>query len=85
MRWDDFETEQRRFVEAVTPSELQRVVTHTSLDGKVTFRQPLWELLQHVATHHRSELATMITMVKGSPPATDMVIYYRIASGQLQP
>ena len=87
-RWDDFELEQRRFVEALTPSELQRMVTHTGLDGKVTFHQPLWELLQHVvnhATHHRSELATMITMVKGSPPSTDMVIYYRIASGQLQP
>ena len=72
----------------LAPSELQRVVVHTGLDGKVTFRQPLWELLQHVvnhATHHRSELATMITMVKDSPPSTDMVVYYRIASGQLRP
>jgi len=87
-RWDDLEAEQHDFVDALTPSELQRVVVHTGLDGKVTFRQPLWELVQHVvnhATHHRSELATMITMVKGSPPSTDMIIYYRIASGQLQP
>lgn len=87
-RWDDLEAEQHRFVDALTPPELQRVVVHTGLDGKVTFRQRLWELLQHVvnhATHHRSEVATMITMVKGSSPSTDMVLYYRIASGQLQP
>src|SRR6266699_823161 len=64
-RWDGLEDEQRRFVDALTPSELQRVVVH--------------------ATHHRSELATMITMVKDSPPSTDMVVYYRIASGQLRP
>jgi uncharacterized damage-inducible protein DinB len=37
-------------------------------------------MLQHVvnhATHHRSEIATMLTMTKGSPPGTDMTIFYR--------
>ncbi|PYM58991.1 MAG: hypothetical protein DMD77_05765 [Candidatus Rokuibacteriota bacterium] len=37
-RWDGLEDEQRRFVDALTPSELQRVVVHTGLDGKGTFR-----------------------------------------------
>jgi uncharacterized damage-inducible protein DinB len=31
------------------------------------------------ATHHRSEVATMLTMTKGSPAPTDMVLYYRLS------
>ncbi len=87
-RWDEFEPEQRRFIEALTPAELTRVVAHTNLEGTQAFRQPLWELLQHVvnhATHHRSEIATMVTMVSASPPSTDMVVHYRIVSGQMKP
>jgi uncharacterized damage-inducible protein DinB len=37
-------------------------------------------LLLHVPTHaahHRSELATMLTMVSGSPPDTGINSYYR--------
>jgi uncharacterized damage-inducible protein DinB len=37
-------------------------------------------MLLHVpnhATHHRSEIATMLTMVSGSPPDTGLMSYYR--------
>jgi uncharacterized damage-inducible protein DinB len=34
------------------------------------------------ATHHRSEIATMLTAISGSPPATDMVVYQVMRSGQ---
>jgi uncharacterized damage-inducible protein DinB len=83
--WDAFETEQRRFVERVTPDALGAVLTYKGTDGK-SWSAPLWQLLQHVAnhgTHHRSEIATMITMLTGSPPPTDLVVYQRITSGQL--
>ena len=42
------------------------------------FRRPLGLLLLHVpnhATHHRSEIATMLTMASGSPPDTGINTY----------
>jgi uncharacterized damage-inducible protein DinB len=83
-RWDTLESEQRAFVEALTPADLARVVAYKGLEGK-PFRVPLWPLLQHVpnhATHHRSELATMITMISGSPPDTGILTYHLTQTGQ---
>ena len=45
-------------------------------------------LLHHVpdhGTHHRSEIATMLTMVSGSPPGTGLARFIAIRSGQDQP
>jgi uncharacterized damage-inducible protein DinB len=40
-------------------------------------RQLIQGIWGYHATHHRSEVATMVTMIKGSPKSTDMVFYYR--------
>ncbi|HTY79903.1 MAG TPA: DinB family protein [Candidatus Bathyarchaeia archaeon] len=77
--WDALESEQRAFVGSLGTAELARTLDYKSTEGK-PFAQPLWQLLQHVvnhATHHRSEIAAMLTMAKGSPPSTDMVLFYR--------
>lgn len=84
-RWDALEKEQRAFIESLTPADLGRIVAHTSTEGKA-FKVALGPLLQHVAnhaTHHRSEVATMLTMLSGSPPFTDLVYYHLIQSGQM--
>lgn len=84
-RWDAFEEEQRAFVERLTEADLRRPIEYTNIEGK-TFRLPLWPLLQHVpnhATHHRSEVATMLTMLSGPPPPTDLLIYHLVTSEQL--
>jgi uncharacterized damage-inducible protein DinB len=65
--------------------DLSREVHYRNTEGKA-FHLPLWPLLQHVAnhsTHHRSEVATMLTMVHGSPPPTDLVVFHLIQSGQM--
>jgi uncharacterized damage-inducible protein DinB len=86
-RWDNLETQQRRFIERVTAADLERSIGYTStLLPDRPLRLPLWALLQHVpnhATHHRSEIATMLTMVSGSPPPTDLVVYHLVSSGQV--
>ena len=77
--WDALEAEQRAFVTSLGTADLERTLDYKATDGK-PFAQPLWQMLQHVvnhATHHRSEIATMVTMTKGSPPPTDMVLFYR--------
>jgi uncharacterized damage-inducible protein DinB len=83
-RWDALENDQRAFVEALTPAALGREVDYRNTAGK-PFRAPLWGLLQHVpnhATHHRSEVATMLTLLSGSPPDTGINTYLLITTGQ---
>ena len=75
--WDDLEREQQAFVEGLTSADLDRVVEYKNTEGKA-FRLALGPLLQHVAnhaTHHRSEIATMLTMLSGSPPDTGINSY----------
>ena len=82
-KWDALEAEQRAFLTSLGTAELKRTIDYKATDGK-PYAQPLWHLLQHVvnhATHHRSEIATMVTMIKGSPPSTDMVLFYRQPKG----
>ena len=83
-KWDALETEQRAFVDALTPADLGREVHYKNTEG-TAFHTPLGVLVRHVAnhaTHHRSEIATMLTIVSGSPPDTGLATWYRITSGQ---
>jgi uncharacterized damage-inducible protein DinB len=76
-RWDALEAEQRAFVESLRSEDLARPVVYKNTSGD-EFRVPLGPLLQHVvnhATHHRSEAATMITLISGSPPDTGINTY----------
>ena len=76
-RWDGLEAEQREFVDGLAEADLARPVVYKNTLGQ-EFRVALGPLLQHVvnhATHHRSEAATMITMISGSPPDTGINTY----------
>lgn len=79
-RWDTLEAEQQAFVAALAEADLTRPVQYRNTEGK-EFQVALGALLQHVvnhATHHRSEAATMITLISGSPPDTG-INTYRVA------
>ena len=83
-RWDPLEAEQKAFVDALTDRDLIRMVEYRNTTGKA-FSAPLGPLLQHVAnhaTHHRSEIATMLTMLSGSPPDTGINTWVLARSGQ---
>jgi len=75
--WDALEAEQRAFVEGLSEVDLARPLEYQNTEG-AQFRVALGPLLQHVvnhATHHRSEAATMITLISGSPPDTGISSY----------
>lgn len=75
-RWDRVEVEQRAFIDGLDEAALVRPVTYRNASGELT--SPLGPLLPHVvnhATHHRSELATMITLISASPPDTGIATY----------
>ncbi len=78
-RWDVLVSEQQRFLAGLGEADLRRTFEVKSPDGTMSPR-PFGMMLLHVpnhATHHRSELATMLTMVSGSPPDTGINSYYR--------
>ncbi|MBI2204104.1 MAG: DinB family protein [Candidatus Rokubacteria bacterium] len=82
--WDELEREQRQFVEGLGETDLAREIDFRDTAGRPS-RLALGPMLQHVAnhaTHHRSELATMLTMLRGSPPPTDLVVYLRRPPGR---
>jgi uncharacterized damage-inducible protein DinB len=84
-RWNRVEAELSAFVEGLSEADLNRGIRYTNIEGR-SFALPLWPLMQHVAnhsTHHRSELATMLTMLGVAPPATDLVVYHLVESGQM--
>jgi uncharacterized damage-inducible protein DinB len=83
--WDAFEAEQTAFLDGLKDADLDRVVDYRNTEGKA-FRAPLGQLLAHVAnhaTHHRSEIATMVTMLSGSPPDTGINTWILVRSGQM--
>jgi uncharacterized damage-inducible protein DinB len=76
-RWNALEVEQRSFLAGLGEADLTRPVVYKNTQGQ-EFRVALGPLLQHVvnhATHHRSEGATMMTMISGSPPDTGINTY----------
>jgi uncharacterized damage-inducible protein DinB len=75
--WDAFEADQRAYIEAQSEADLDRVLDYKNQSG-VPQRAPLWKLIQHIvnhATHHRSEINTMLTVISGSPPDTGINSY----------
>ena len=79
-KWDVLEAEQQAFVDGLGEADLTRMVAYKNTEG-AEFSVALGPLLQHVvnhATHHRSEAATMITLISASPPDTGLNTY-RIA------
>jgi uncharacterized damage-inducible protein DinB len=82
--WDPLEAEQRAFVNGLADGDLQRSVEYKNTQGQA-FRAPLGVLLHHVtnhATHHRSEIATMLTIISGSPPDTGINTWELVRTGQ---
>jgi uncharacterized damage-inducible protein DinB len=86
LAWDTLEQTQRDFLDSLQERDLERVVRYRSTEGKA-YAVPLEPLLQHVvnhATHHRSEIATMLTMISGGPPDTGLLTQVLTATGQLR-
>ena len=85
-KWDALEREQQAFLDGLSDGDLALAVDYKTTEGK-PFQAPLGQLLQHVAnhaTHHRSEIATMVTMLSGSPPDIGINTWILVRTGQLR-
>jgi uncharacterized damage-inducible protein DinB len=84
--WDALVAEQQAWVEALRPVDLGREMHYKDTAGN-PYHTPLGVLLTHVVAHgnhHRSEVATMLTTISGSPPDTGIVMWHRTVTGQLR-
>lgn len=83
-RWREVEGAVQSFVESLSGADLDRIVDYRTLAG-TPFSQPLGHLLRHVVNHstyHRGQLVTMLRQLGATPPATDLVVFYReLAAG----
>jgi uncharacterized damage-inducible protein DinB len=83
-RWDTLEAEQAAFLSGLREADLARPLGYANTEG-TSFQIALGPLLHHVVnhgTHHRSEIATMITLASGSPPDTGIASYRQTVLGK---
>lgn len=78
-RWSDIEREMFAFLNTQNEEDLSREVSYTSTVGK-RFTMPLIQMMLHVpnhGTHHRGELAAMLTALGMEHEENDMLYYFQ--------
>jgi uncharacterized damage-inducible protein DinB len=67
------------FVQALTPQDLERVMEYRTFKFG-TYRNPLWQSMQHVVNHgtyHRGQVTTLLRQLGAQPLLTDLMHFYR--------
>jgi uncharacterized damage-inducible protein DinB len=83
-RWTSQEDAMRAFLAAQTSTSILQVVSYTNTRGE-QFELPMWQPIAHVvnhATHHRAELAEMLTRLEVPHPEDEVNQYFLEKSGQ---
>jgi uncharacterized damage-inducible protein DinB len=69
----------RDHVAALTPETAGQEIAYTTFRGDA-FRSPVWQIVMHVvnhATHHRGQVAGFLRTMGKTPPALDLMLFYR--------
>jgi uncharacterized damage-inducible protein DinB len=76
--WTIHQTSLRSFLAELTPEQLVTKITYVNFQGEqYTYR--LWQMMVHVVnhgTHHRAEIAELLTRAGHPPHGTDFLRYY---------
>jgi uncharacterized damage-inducible protein DinB len=78
--WGAITQRMRQFSDGLTTDDaVRRDVVYRDLKGN-EYRQPLYELVQHLINHssfHRGQVVTMLRQLGVKPVDTDMVVFFR--------
>ncbi len=77
--WRSEQAAMQAYLARLTEEDLDGAIEYRRTDG-TPFRQPLWEVLLHLANHgtqHRSEAALLLTRFGRSPGDLDLIRYFR--------
>jgi uncharacterized damage-inducible protein DinB len=83
-RWAELIDERRAYFAALDETELAATVRWTNMRGR-PYVLPRWQVILHCANHsahHRSELATLLTVLGHEPDSTDLLEFYLERAGQ---
>lgn len=86
-RWDAVEAERMALLEALDDAALARDVDYRNTAG-VAYTSRMDEMLRHVVNHstyHRGQVVTMLRQLGATPPATDLIAFYRERGSPLEP
>lgn len=84
VRWHEVERARASHLAALDDATLQMPLSFRRLDGTPT-TLPVIAQMQHTvnhATHHRGQVVGMLRQLGRTPPSTDLLVYYRIKTGQ---
>lgn len=77
--WVQAELEIMQYIDSLAEKDLSREVTYTNTKGEIN-TYPLGNIMLHVAnhcTHHRGELAAMLSVLEVPHPEDDLLFYMR--------
>jgi uncharacterized damage-inducible protein DinB len=77
--WPALYTRWKEWAQGITAESAQALVSYRDMRGN-PWSQPLWQLILHVVnhgTHHRGQVSGFLRSMGKTPPAVDMVVYFR--------
>jgi uncharacterized damage-inducible protein DinB len=83
-RWAELIDARRANLASLEEAELSETIRWTNMRGQ-PYALPRWQVILHCAnhsTHHRSEVAAMLTELGHAPKSTDLLEYYLEHAGQ---
>ncbi len=83
-RWAELIEERRTNLAGLDEADLATTVPWTNMRGQ-PYALPRWQVMLHCAnhsTHHRSEVAAMLSKLSHEPDSTDLLEYYLERAGQ---
>ena len=83
-RWARLIDERRAYFAALDEGELATTMHWTNMRGQ-PYTLPRWQVMLHCAnhsTHHRSEVAAILTELGHEPESTDLLEFYLERAGQ---
>jgi uncharacterized damage-inducible protein DinB len=78
-KWSELEARLHKFVSSLTQEDLNREIEYKTLKFG-TYRNPLWQSMQHVVNHgtyHRGQVTTLLRQLGAQPVLTDLMHFYR--------
>jgi uncharacterized damage-inducible protein DinB len=77
--WPALHERWREWAAGLTDDAILQELAYRDMKGR-PWQQPIWQLVLHVvnhATHHRGQVSGFLRAMGHTPPATDLIWYYR--------
>jgi uncharacterized damage-inducible protein DinB len=78
-QWPKVQKRWEQWAAALTHQDLVRNVDYKDMKGN-PHRTPVWQIVLHVVNHatlHRGQVMSLLRQLGATPPATDLIYYYR--------